>query len=110
MKKIILLIALFLASAFCFGQKMCIVDNRYDCDYKIYITPSCYEADLYVNIADNRNAVKDDINSGIWYVTRNRYNCDYKIYFVKDKYDADLVIYFVASKYQAGAKKQIKKK
>jgi len=89
---------------------MCLVENEYESNYKIWITSLKYEADLWVNIVTNRYDVKDDINSGVWHITRNKYDCDYKIYFVKNKYDADLIIYYVNSKYQAGSRRLIKNK
>jgi len=107
MKKIILVLAFMIISTFCLSQKMCIVENQYDADYKVYITSQKYDADLWVNITADKYGVKDNINSGVWYITRNKYDCDYKIYFVKNKYDSDLIIYYVNSKYQAGSRRKI---
>ena len=98
-----------MASMICLSQKMCIVDNKYDADFKIWITAEKYDADLRVAVTTNRHDVKSDINSGVWYITRNRHECDYKIYFVKNRYDSNLIIYYVPNKYQAGSRRPIEK-
>ena len=107
MKKLILVIALVIASAPIKAQKVYSVDAAYKADVKVFVVDAAYKAALLVYKVEA--AYKAGDNDGKWFFTDAAYKATKKIYFVDAAYKADIKVFIVDAAYKAGWKDKSKK-